>query len=171
MQQQNPDNAKGHNMQEYITSAVLKELVDANSVRTAFVVGEHGGFVVIVRYGMKERVVAARSSAHEIRKRTFKNLDSVDKFLRETVHIPNYTVDSANFEKALKQPRALQASQRLKKIHANNAYAVWLDKELQESIDDPSPPVEHAEAMRQMRAAISSVKPKSTKKEKTRVAG
>lgn len=157
-------------MQEYITSTVLKELVDANSVRTAFVVGEHGGFVITVRYGKKERVVGARSRTHEIRKRTFTSLDSVDKFLRETVHILSYTVDSANFEKPLKQPRALLASQRLKKIHANNAYARWLDNELQESIDDPSPPVEHADAMRQMRAAISSVKPKNTKKEKIRVA-
>ncbi|MFP3709736.1 hypothetical protein SB783_37615 [Paraburkholderia sp. SIMBA_009] len=62
---------------ELITSATLKELVDAGSIRHAVIVGEPQGFAIMVKYGLIERVVQARRG----HVRRFKTIDAAAKTL------------------------------------------------------------------------------------------
>lgn len=144
-------------MPELITPPLLKELVAANAVRSADVVGDEGGFVVTVKYGMTERFVAARNNKGEVKVRVFSNLTSVDKFLRETVHIVDYHVNAKNYRPAPRAARYAHASDRLKRVHEEAAYTQWLKAEIQESIDDPRPSIPNDEVKRhfaERRAAL-----------------
>ena len=132
-------------MSEFITPNTLKELVAAHAVRSADVVGEKGGYVVVVKYGMAERVVAARDHTGHIKRRTFASLDSVNNFLRKTVHLADYHVASANFEPAPRQARYERNAERLKEVHESAAYDKWFRAQVQEALDDPRPAIPHDE--------------------------
>ena len=58
--------------------AMLRELVEAGSIRSAAIVGLPGGYAVQVRYGMSDRALAARTG--EVR--VFAKIDAATKTLR-----------------------------------------------------------------------------------------
>lgn len=151
-------------MHELITPPVLKELVAARTVHSAFVVGEEGGFAIFVKYGMVTRAIAAKSSTSGFKKRVFPSLDSVDRFLRTTVHIPQYEVNSASYKEAPRSAKGESAAERMKNIHKTSVYNSWLETELQASIDDTSKPVPHASVMQGMHAIVTAAKEKEAMK-------
>ena len=59
--------------------ALLRELVEAGSVRSAAIIGLPGGYAVQVRYGMSDRALAARTG--EVR--VFSKIDAAAKTLRD----------------------------------------------------------------------------------------
>ena len=58
--------------------ALLRELVEAGSVRSAAIIGLPGGYAVQVRYGISDRALAARTG--EVR--VFAKIDAAAKTLR-----------------------------------------------------------------------------------------
>ena len=48
-------------MPELIAPTALKDLISANAIRSAMVIGDKGGYMVTIRYGRAERVIAART--------------------------------------------------------------------------------------------------------------
>jgi len=136
---------------ETIDHATLIKLAEAGLVRSARVVGQEGGWGILVKYGMTERALAAQRS-HQVR--IFRKLETLVEYLKG-VGIPRFDVDAANYD-----PRSVTATKRpdraaaMKDAHAAAAYTKWLKAEVQEALDDTSPTVPHDEAMRQVRAAI-----------------
>ena len=145
-------------MSELITSNVLKELVNANMVRTAAVIGEPGGFSIVIKYGMTERFLAARSSTNTVKKRTFPSLDSANNFLRNTVHIVDYTVNNANFDPVRVKPVSVKTQARMKQVHETAKHTQWLRKEVEASRADPRPAISHAEAQQQSAANLERLR-------------
>lgn len=78
-----------------IKEPVLRELVAANSLRSASFVGQTGGFAVNVRYGVGERGLAIARG--EIR--LFANLNTAGFFLRKH-GLTKFEVDATNYEPA-----------------------------------------------------------------------
>jgi hypothetical protein len=136
---------------ETIDHATLIKLADSGVVSNAHVVGQDGGWGLLVKYGTTERALATQRSRQA---RVFRKLETLVDYLR-AVGIQRFDVDAANFD-----PHGATVSKRpdrsaaMKDAHAAAAYTKWLDTEVQEAIDDTSPTVEHDEAMRQIRAAI-----------------
>ena len=145
-------------MSDLITSKVLKELVGASMVRTAAVVGEQGGFSIVIKYGMTERFVAARSRTNAISKRTFPSLDSVNNFLRNTVHIVDYTVHNANFDPVTVKPVSVSRQNRMKTIHEVAKHAALLDAEIDASRADTRPTVSNEDATRRFTAHLQRLR-------------
>ena len=144
-------------MPALINPSTLRDLVEANAVRSASVQGDKGGYVVLVRYGTAESLVSARTSTGAVKVRKFSSLDSVDNFLRNTIHIQRYDVDSANFEPAPKAQRYEKNSERLKQAHQSAAYDKWLAAEIQAAIDDPRPNISNEQVkthFAEIRAAL-----------------
>ncbi len=79
-------------MLDTIKEATLRELVQAQSVRAATVLGRPGGYAISVRYGMTERALA--TSRGELRLFT---LDTASKFLRD-LGLPRFEVDATGYE-------------------------------------------------------------------------
>lgn len=86
---------------ETISHQILKELVEAGSVRGACLVGQRGGFGVVVRYGMVERTLS--STRGQVR--LFASLDTAMPYLKR-LGLPRFEVDASSFEPGrLRKPR------------------------------------------------------------------
>lgn len=136
---------------ETIDHTTLTKLAEAGVVRSAHVVGQEGGWGILVKYGMTERALAAQRS-HQVR--IFRKLETLVEYLKG-VGIPRFDVDAVNYDPhsttTAKRPDRAAA---MKDAHAAAAYTKWLKVEVQEALDDTSPTIPHDEAMRQVRAAI-----------------
>ncbi len=119
----------------------LARLVEAGAVRGATVVGQPGGWGVVVQYGMTERALAAKRGAVRI----WKRFETLVGYLKE-MGLAKYQVDAVNYTpEALKESTAKRpdAADRLKRAHEASAYKNWLAAEVQAAIDDPRPSVPH----------------------------
>lgn len=119
----------------------LARLVEAGAVRGATVVGQPGGWGVVVQYGMTERALAAKRGAVRI----WKRFETLVAYLKE-MGLAKYQVDAVNYTpEALKESTAKRpdAADRLKRAHEAAAYKGWLAAEVQAAIDDPRPSVPH----------------------------
>lgn len=135
-----------------IDHATLAKLAEAGLVHSAHVVGQAGGWSVLVKYGKNERALAA-SRSQQIR--LFRKLETLADYLKG-VGIPRFDVDAVNYD-----PRGDSVHKRpdralaMKGAHQAAAYTKWLKAEIQEAIDDTSQTISHEEAMRLMRKAIN----------------
>ena len=90
-------------MTETIDHGTLSRLVEAGAIRGAHIVGQPGGWAVMVRYGMHERPLAAQRSRNV---RLFRRFETLVSYLKG-VGIARYDVDAANFD-----PDTLHATRR-----------------------------------------------------------
>jgi hypothetical protein len=136
---------------ETIDHATLIKLAEAGVVRSAHVVGQSGGWGILVKYGMTERALAAQRS-HQVR--IFRKFETLVEYLKG-VGIPRFDVDAVNYDPhSTTTARRPDRAAAMKDAHAAAAYTKWLKAEVQEALDDTSPTVPHDEAMRLVRAAI-----------------
>lgn len=123
---------------ETIDHSTLSRLVEAGAVRGAHVVGQDGGWAVVVKYGMTERPLAAQRSRQV---RMFRKLETLVSYLKD-VGIGRFDVDAINYDplsqKTTKRP---DRSVALKRAHEAAAYDTWFRTQVQASIDDPRPSV------------------------------
>ncbi len=136
---------------EMIDHTTLTKLAEAGDVRSVHVIGQEGGWGILVKYGTTERILAAQRSQ---KVRVFRKLESLVEYLRG-VGFPRFDVDAVNYDqRSTTTARRPDRAAAMKDAHAAAAYAKWLKAEVQEAIDDTSPTIPHGEAMRQVRAAI-----------------
>ena len=107
-----------------IDHATLERLVEAGAVRGASVIGQPGGWGVVVQYGMTERALAAKRGAVRI----FRKFETLAGYLKD-IGIVKYQVDASQYDPhPLKVERTrADASQRLKDAHEAVAYRNWLE--------------------------------------------
>ena len=123
-----------------IDHVTLSHLVEAGAVRGANIVGQPGGWGVVIQYGMTERALAAKRGAVRI----FRKFETLVGYLKD-IGVTKYNVDASHYDPImLKAERSrTAASERLRNAHEAAAYKGWLAKEVQEAIDDPRPSVPH----------------------------
>ena len=88
---------------ETIDHGTLSRLVEAGAVRGAHIVGQSGGWAVLVKYGMTERPLAAQRSRQV---RLFRKFETLVSYLKE-IGIARFDVDAANYD-----PEAASATRR-----------------------------------------------------------
>jgi hypothetical protein len=79
---------------ETIDHRTLSRLVEAGAVRGAHVVGQPGGWSVLVKYGMAERALAAQRSRQV---RVFRRMETLVNYLKG-IGIQCFDVDGAEYE-------------------------------------------------------------------------
>lgn len=136
---------------ETIDHITLTHLVEAGAVRGADVIGQTGGWCVVIKYGMTERALATRRGAV----RQFKKFETLVGYLKG-IGIAEYRVNAANFDPTMLKPTAARpdSSQRLKRAHDAAAYDKWFREQVEDGIkeaDDPATVwVSHAAAKKDM---------------------
>jgi hypothetical protein len=123
---------------ETIDHATLSRLVEAGAVRGAHVIGQPGGWSVLVKYGMAERALAAQRSRQV---RVFRRMETLVNYLKE-VGIQRFDVDAAEYategDKTHSRPDRAEA---LRRAHEAAAHDKWfreqVDMALKEA-DDPN---------------------------------
>ncbi len=127
-----------------INHNTLAHLVQAGAVHGADVIGQPGGWGVVIQYGMTERALAARRGAVRI----FKKFETLVGYLKD-LGIAEYRVNAANFDPVATKANHARpdAADRMKHAHEAAAYDKWFRDQVQASIDDPRPSIPHVEVM------------------------
>jgi hypothetical protein len=130
-------------MAEIINHGTLARLVEAGAVHGAHIVGQPGGWAVMVRYGMHERPLAAQRSRNV---RLFRKFETLVSYLKK-VGIARFDVDSSNYDPDTpKTTRRPDRAEALKRAHEAAAHDAWFREQVRASIDDPRPSVPDDEA-------------------------
>lgn len=139
-----------------IDHTTLLRLAEAGAVRSAHIVGQAGGWGILVKYGMTERALAAQRS-HQVR--IFRKFETLVGYLKG-VGIARFDVDAANYDAdSLKTTRSRpDQAAAMKSAHEAAAHTRWLKEQVQEAIDDPRPSIEHDQVMKNLDAKLASLK-------------
>lgn len=123
-----------------IDHLTLERLVEAGAVRGASIVGQPGGWGIVIQYGMTERALAAKRGAVRI----FRKFETLVGYLKK-IGIAKYQVDATHFDPAAlrTERKRTDAAERMKNAHEAASYKGWLTLQVQEAIDDPRPSVSH----------------------------
>lgn len=128
---------------ETIDHRTLSRLVEAGAIRGAHIVGQTGGWAVLVKCGMTERPLATQRSRQL---RLFRKFETLVSYLKE-IGIARFDVDAANYDPetatTVRRPDRAEALQR---AHQAAAYDAWFRAQVQASIDDPRQNVPDDEA-------------------------
>ncbi|PRC95042.1 hypothetical protein [Solimicrobium silvestre] len=121
-----------------IDHATLERLVEAGVVHGAKIIGQPGGWGVVIQYGMTERGLAAKRGALRI----FRKFETLVAYLKD-IGIAKYQVDASHFDPVAQKTdrKRADAAERMKNAHEAAAYQGWLTQQVQEAIDDPRPSV------------------------------
>lgn len=114
----------------------LRELIAAGSVRSATLLGQRGGYAVLVCVGTQERVLANRAGAA----RLYARLDTAAKDLRE-MGLTEFGVNVVNFESGRLRPARPDRAAQLRRAHAAAAHDTWFRVQIDQSLteaDDPN---------------------------------
>lgn len=139
---------------ETIDHSTLQQLVEAGAVRGADVIGQAGGWGVIIKYGMIERSLAARRGAIRI----FARLETLVNYLRN-IGILQFNVNASGYNPVSNRPGRPDASRRLKQAFTAAEHDTWFREQVIIGVAEADNPttrmisnVEVAEISRQRRA-------------------
>lgn len=125
---------------ETIDHATLSRLAEAGAVHRTHIIGQPGGWAVMVQFGTLERPLAAQRSRNV---RLFRRFETLVSYLKD-IGIARFDVDSSNYApEALNTTRRPDRAEALKRAHEAAAYDAWFREQIQSSIDDPRPSIPH----------------------------
>lgn len=114
-----------------IELTALRTHVDSGSVRRATILGQKGGWGVVLHVGTTEFVLAASRSRQP---RLFATTDSAIKALR-AIGIGRFEVDTAHYEPGRLRRARPEVAAANRQLHEDAAQTAWVRSELQKSLD------------------------------------
>ncbi|CAM4132209.1 hypothetical protein [Roseateles saccharophilus] len=122
---------------ETIDHTTLMRLVEAQAVRAAHVIGQPGGWSIVVKYGMTERPLAATRS-REVR--IFKKLETLVGYLKD-MGVSHFDVNAADYDpKGGKTVARPDTSAALKRAHEAAAHDKWFREQVADAIAEADAP-------------------------------
>jgi len=121
-----------------IDHVTLTRLVEADAVSDASIIGQPGGWGIVIKYGITERALAAKRGSIRI----FRKFETLVGYLKK-IGLVKYQVDATGFDPtALKSARRSEvASARMKATHEAAAYDKWFCEQVAQAqieADDPN---------------------------------
>jgi hypothetical protein len=121
-----------------INHNTLAYLVEAGVITSTDIVGQPGGWEVVIKYGMTERALSAKRGAV----RVFKRFETLVSYLK-CLGITEYRVNATNYDQEAGKLRIARpdSAERLKRAHEAAAHDTWLKTKVAASlagIDDGS---------------------------------
>ena len=138
-----------------IDTAMARRMVEASAIRGASIIGQPGGWSVMLKMGMIEKPLGTQRSD---KPRTWRSLDTCMAYLRSELSIVRVdTLDASNYSNSdsTRRPR-LDAAERMKRAHEAAAYDAWFREQVQAAIEDPRPSIPHEQVMADIQALIDS---------------
>ena len=136
---------------ETIDHNTLARLVEAGVIRGAHVIGQVGGWGVLIKYGMLERPLATTRSK---KVRTFKKLETLVTYLKD-LGISQFDVDARQYDPATVQTYSRpDRTEALRKAHEAVEHDTWFREQvalaLKEADDPATVWISHDEAKADM---------------------
>ena len=123
-----------------IDTAMAKRMVEASAIRGASIIGQPGGWSVVLKLGMQEKPLGAQRSD---KPRMWRSLDSCVDYLKRELHIARFELlDATNYSDVpLVGKSRADASERLRKAHEAAAHDKWFREQVEIGLaeaDDPA---------------------------------
>jgi hypothetical protein len=140
-----------------IDTAIAKSMVDAQAICTASIIGQPGGWSVMLKVGIQEKALGAQRTD---KPRLWKSLDRCVEYLKSELRIARFELlDATKFSPvSAGNNDKNKAGERMRQAHEAAAYDKWLKAEIQIAIDDSRPNVGHDDVMRRMDERIAAIK-------------
>lgn len=122
-----------------IDTAMARHLVDAQAIRGASIIGQPGGWAVMLKIGMHERPLAAQRSGGK--PRTWRSLDACVAFLKAELHLARFDLDATHHSAVALQPARPDAALRMRRVHAAAEHDKWFREQVKIGLreaDDPA---------------------------------
>jgi hypothetical protein len=120
-----------------IDHATLSELAGAGALRRARVVGQSGGWTLLVTLDSGERALAAQRGRQA---RVFKRMETLASYLKG-VGISRFDVDSAGFVPEATASRARpDRAEALRNAHRASAHDAWFKAQVAIALDEADAP-------------------------------
>lgn len=121
-----------------IDTAMAKRMVEASAIRGASIIGQAGGWGVVLKLGATEKPLGTQRTD---RPRVWRSLDRCIDYLKSELHIVRFDMlDATNHsEEAIKGKTRNDTSERMRHAHKAAAYDKWFQEQVQASLDDPRP--------------------------------
>lgn len=117
-----------------IDHITLQHLVEAGAVKGADVVGQPGGWGIVIKYGVTERALAARRGAI----RVFSRFETLVNYLKG-VGISQFNVNAINYDPADKRSRP-DSSTRMKRTFDAAEHDKWFREQVERGIKQANDP-------------------------------
>lgn len=142
-----------------IDTAVARQMVDANAIRGASIIGQPGGWSVMLKFGMMEKPLGTQRTD---KPRTWRSLDTCMQYLRKELRITRVDMlDASNYsEEGAVRTQRKDTAERMRRAHEAAAHDAWLRAQVQEALDDASPSIPHDQVMQDAQAVIDQAREK-----------
>jgi hypothetical protein len=117
-----------------IDHVTLQHLVEAGAVKGADVVGQPGGWGIVIKYGMTERALAARRGAIRI----FSRFETLVNYLKN-IGISQFNVNASNYDSSDKRSRP-DSSERMKRTFDAADHNKWFREQVENGIQQANDP-------------------------------
>ena len=123
-----------------VDTAMAKRLVASCAIQGASIIGQAGGWSVLLKLGLQEKPLGAQRSD---KPRMWRSLDRCVEYLKKELHIARFDLlDATNFSDAplTGKPRE-DASERLRRAHEAAAHDNWFRQQVEIGLaeaDDPA---------------------------------
>jgi hypothetical protein len=117
---------------ETIDGRVVKGLVEANALAGASVIGQAGGFAVVVRYGDEERAIAAQRSRQI---RLWRNLNTAAAYVQHELGVERFEVDMSYLDIAASDRSRPDTAERQRQLREAAEHDTWFRAEVQRTVD------------------------------------
>lgn len=127
-------------MSQYtIDTAMAKRMVEASAIRGASIIGQPGGWSVILKLGMHEKPLGAQRSD---KPRVWRSLDRCVDYLKKELHIARFELlDATHFSDVpLAGKRREDASERLRNAHEAATHDKWFREQVEVAIAEADSP-------------------------------
>lgn len=125
-----------------IDTAMARRMVEACAIRGASIIGQPGGWSVMLKIGMSEKPLGTQRTD---KPRMWRSLDTCMEYLKNELHIVQVdSLDASNHNAGdITSSTRADSSERLKRAHEAAAYDKWFRAQVQEALDDPRPGIPH----------------------------
>lgn len=132
-----------------IDTAMAKRMVEASAIQGASIIGQPGGWSVVLKLGTQEKPLGVQRSD---KPRIWRSLDRCVDYLKKELHLARFELlDATHFsDVALEGKSREDASERLRHAHEAAAHDKWFREQVEIGLaeaDDPAAEwVTHEEA-------------------------
>lgn len=123
-----------------IDTAMAKRMVEAAAIRGAAIIGQPGGWSVMLKLGMQEKPLGAQRTD---KPRLWRSLDRCVEYLKKELHIARFELlDATNYSDVAivgGKSRA-DASARLRNAHEAAAHDKWFREQVEQAIAEADAP-------------------------------
>ena len=140
-----------------IDTAMAKRMLDASAIQGASIIGQPGGWGVMLKFGITEKPLGAQRTDQP---RVWRSLDRCMDYLKTELHITRVDLLDASKHSDASDKTSVRkdTSERIRQAHAAAAYNKWFREQVQASLDDPSPGIANEDVKQNFAAKRAALK-------------